>query len=46
MVVGEYKLSYTEVTRTDIDKKGLETDHGDIYAAYLKTSQYKRFSVA
>jgi len=46
MIIGEYKLSYTDCTRKDIDKKRLEADHGDIYTAYLKETTYKRFSVA
>ena len=46
MTVGEYKVSYTDCTRRDIDKKALQNDHADIYDAYLKESTYKRFSVA
>jgi len=46
MIVGEYKLSYTDCTRRDIDKKALAADHADIYAAYLKETTYKRFSIA
>ena len=46
MIVGEYKLSYTDCTRKDIDKKRLEAEHGDIYAAYMKETTYKRFSIA
>jgi len=46
LVIGEYKLSYTDCKRTDIDKKALAADHADIYSAYLRESTYKRFSVA
>jgi len=46
MIIGEYKLSYTDCKRTDIDKKALQADHADIYAEYLKETTYKRFSVA
>jgi len=46
LIVGEYKLSFTDCKRTDIDKKALQTDHADIYAAYLKETTYKRFCVA
>ena len=46
MIIGEYKLSYTDCTRRDIDKKRLEAEHGDIYTAYLKETTYKRFAVA
>jgi len=46
MIVGEYKLSYTDCTRKDLDRKRLESDHADIYAAYIKETTYKRFQVA
>ncbi len=46
MTVGEYKLSYTDCKRTDIDKKALAANHADIYAAYLRETTYKRFQVA
>ena len=46
MIVGEYKLSYIDCIRKDIDKKALQAAHADIYAAYLRESTYKRFSVA
>ena len=45
MVVGEYKLSYTDCKRSDIDKKRLKAEHGALYDAYLKEITYKRFSV-
>jgi len=45
MIVGEYKLSYTEAKRETLDKKRLEEDLGDL-TAYTKTTTYKRFSVA
>ena len=44
--VGEYRISYTDCIRKDIDKKRLEAVHPDIYAAYLKETTYKRFQVA
>jgi predicted phage-related endonuclease len=46
MVVGEYKLSYTDCIRKDIDKKRLETEHKALYDAYLKETSYKRFLVS
>ena len=46
VIVGEYKLSYTDCKRTDIDKKALQAEQADIYAAYLRETTYKRFSVA
>jgi len=45
MIVGEYKMNYTDVVRKDLDKKRLETEHKALYDAYLKESTYKRFSV-
>jgi len=44
LVVGEYKLSYTESTRETLDKKRLEADLGSL-AEYTKTTIYKRFCV-
>ena len=46
MIVGEYKMSYTDVTRKDIDKKTLAADYADIYAALLTEVTYKRFLVS
>jgi len=46
MVIGEYKLSYTEATRTDIDKKRLQAEHEELYSQYLKESKYMRFAIA
>ncbi|MDR1001599.1 MAG: hypothetical protein LBL96_12530 [Clostridiales bacterium] len=45
MIVGEYKLSYTDCTRRDLDKKRLEADLGDL-SDYTKVTTYKRFQVA
>jgi predicted phage-related endonuclease len=44
MVVGEYKLSYTDRTRKDLDKKRIEADLGDL-SEYTKVTAYKRFAV-
>jgi len=46
MIIGEYKLSYTDCIRNDIDKKRLQAEHGELYAQYLKETSYKRFTVA
>ena len=46
MAVGEHKMSYTETSRRDIDKKALANQHADLYAQYLKETTYKRFIVA
>jgi len=45
MVIGEYKLSYTETKRETLDRKRLEADLGDL-TEYTKATFYKRFSVA
>jgi hypothetical protein len=45
MVVGEYKLSYTESKRETLDKKRLEQDLGDL-TDYTKVTYYKTFKVA
>jgi len=45
MIIGEYKLSYTEATRETLDKKRLEADLGDL-SGYTKTTNYKVFKVA
>jgi predicted phage-related endonuclease len=45
MIVGEYKLSYTDAKRETLDKKRLEADLGDL-TEYTKITTYKRFQVA
>ena len=45
LVVGEYKLSYTEAKRETLDKKRLEADLGDL-SEYTKISKYRIFKVA
>ena len=45
LIVGEYKLSYTEAKRETLDKKRLEQDLGDL-SGYTKISRYKVFKVA
>jgi len=45
-IEGEYKLSYTDCKRTDIDKKRLEVEAPSVYTAFLKETTYKRFQVA
>ena len=45
MIIGEYKISYSDCTRKDLDKKRLEQDLGSL-DEYLKITQYKRFSIA
>lgn len=45
MTVGEYKLTYTDVTRATLDARRLEEDLGDL-TEYKKFTTYKRFQVA
>jgi predicted phage-related endonuclease len=44
--IGEYKITYTDCERRDIDKKRLEAEQAEIYAEYLKITSYKRFAIA
>jgi predicted phage-related endonuclease len=46
LTVGNYKVSYTDCFRRDIDKKALASDHADLYAEYIRETTYKRFTVA
>ena len=46
MIIGEYKLSYTEVKRTEIDKKRFQAENADLYALYSKELAYMRFLVS
>jgi len=46
IIVGEYKLSYKEHIRKDLDKKALQEDYSEIYAEYQTETTYKRFLVS
>ena len=46
MIVGEYKLSYTDCTRKDVDKTQLMADLGDRFNQYIRETAYKRFAVS
>ena len=45
LIVGEYKLSYTEARRETLDRKRLEADLGDL-SAYTKATTFRVFKVA
>ncbi len=45
MIVGEYKLTYTDATRSTLDRKRLEADLGDL-SEYTKATTYKTFRVS
>lgn len=45
MTRGCFTATNKPFTRTDIDKKRLETEKPDIYKAYLKTATFPRFVV-
>ncbi len=45
MIVGEYKLTYTDATRSTLDRKRLEVDLGDL-SEYTKVTTYKTFRVS
>ena len=46
LIVGEYKLSYTDVSRTDINRKKLQEEESEIFEKYSYTTSYKRFLVS
>ena len=46
IIVGQYKLTYVDAIRRDIDRKRLESEHKAIFDEMLKETSYKRFSVA
>ena len=46
LIVGEYKLSYTDVSRTDIDRKRLKAEEEAIFEKYSYSTTYKRFLVS
>ena len=46
LIVGDYKLKYTTVTSSRLDSKALQATHENLYNQFLKTSEYKRFSIA
>lgn len=42
-IIGEYKLSYTDAIRKDIDRKRLEAENMAVYNKYLTSvSQYRK----
>jgi len=45
MIIGEYKISYSDCTRKSLDQKRLEADLGDL-SEYMKVTTYKRFAIA
>ena len=45
IIAGEYKLSYKESLRTDIDKKALREKYKEIYDALSTETTYRRFLV-
>jgi predicted phage-related endonuclease len=46
VIIGEYKLSYTDVTRTDINRKKLKEEEAEIFEKYSYSTTYKRFLVS
>ena len=40
------KVRWKPVTSNRLDTTRFKTDHADLYAAYVKTTQSKRFSIA
>ena len=46
MIAGAFKLSYTDVSRTDLDKKKLKEEEEAIFEKYSYSTIYKRFTVS
>ena len=46
MIIGEYRLSYNEISRIDIDKQRLKDEQEEIFAKYSYIKRYKRFLVS
>jgi len=44
-IIGEYRISYNEVTRTSIDKKRLKKEQEEIFAEYSYITRYKKLLV-
>ena len=45
-VIGEYRVTWKQVTSTGFDKKRLEKENRALYEAYLTKKQYRRLTVA
>lgn len=45
-VIGEYRVTWKQVTSTGFDKKRLEKENRTLYEAYLTKKQYRRLTVA
>lgn len=46
VIAGQYKITYSEISRKDIDKKRLETEQPEIFTAYQKATSYMRLLVS
>ena len=44
VICGQYKLTYKDVSRRDIDRKALEEKYPEIAKEFEKVTSYKRFS--
>ncbi len=44
-VVGDYKITWKNMTRTSLDTKKLKSEHADLVKKYEKVSEYRRFDV-
>jgi len=45
VIIGEYKLSYKEHTRTNIKMKSLKEEHEEIFAKYSYITRYRKLLV-
>ena len=46
VIIGEYKMSYTDITRTDINRKLLKEEEAEIFEKYSYSTVYKRLLVS
>lgn len=44
VICGQYKLTYKDVSRRDIDRKALEEEYPEIAKKFERITSYKRFS--
>ena len=44
-IAGQYKISYTETKRTDIDKQALKDNHPEVFYSLIKETFFRRFAV-
>ena len=46
MLVGNYKVAYTEYSSNRFDSKAFQADHKALYEQYTKTTKARRFTIS